>query len=123
MWVYQQVCVKTQYILKKNQKYLRGDNTGKNESFLKEINGKDCHMGVTPEWMPRTKPQPNNVENLIDIIPMRGCALLAAANVSDNCKNVLMPYAVKYASSKLTANLVCATSIVILFFFVYQMYY
>ena len=44
------------HTLKQNRnftvKYLRGDNAGKNESFLMEINGKEWDIGVTPEWMP-----------------------------------------------------------------------
>ena len=47
---------KKMHTLKQNRnftvKYLRGDNAGKNESFLMEINGKEWDIGVTPEWMP-----------------------------------------------------------------------
>ena len=76
--------------------FLQGYNAGKNESFFKEFNGKYWHMGITPEWTPRATCQPNCVENQIYVITMCGCALLAAANVPDQYKNMLLPYAVKY---------------------------
>ena len=78
-------------------KFLHGDNASKNKSFLKETNGKDWRMGVTPKWTPCTTPQPNCVKNPIYVIMMRAHALLAAANVPDDNKNILLPYAVKYA--------------------------
>ena len=78
-------------------KYLQGDNAGKNELFLKEINRKDWCVGVTPKWMPHATSQPNYVENPIYIMTMDGHALLAVKKVPDNCKNVLMSYSFQYA--------------------------
>ena len=54
-------------------------------------------MGVTPEWTPRATPQVNHVKNSIYIVTMHGCTPLAVANIPNHYKNILLPYAVKYA--------------------------
>lgn len=47
--------------------------------------------------MPRATPQPNWIENTIDIVTMMCGCTLAASNIPDNFKNILMPFAIKYA--------------------------
>ena len=54
-------------------------------------------MYVIPEWMQCVTQQPNNMENPIYVVTMRGHALFLAVNVPNKCTNKLIPYAVKYA--------------------------
>ena len=84
---------KHKYVIKR----LRGDGAGENNSFLQEMNSARWKFNVTPEWTPRDTPQQNRVENPIFVCCMRARTLQASANVPNDMKNVLFPYAYKCA--------------------------